>query len=98
VRAGMSREKALAGVTLENARMLDLGERLGSLAAGKDADFILLDGDPLSVRTHVLETWIDGKKVFDRSDPGDRRFAVGGYGASEDQAFTLCCYGREGGQ
>lgn len=98
VRAGMSREKALAGLTLENARMLDLGDRLGSLAAGKDADFILLDGDPLSVRTHVLETWIDGKKVFDRSDPGDRKFAVGGYGASEDQAFTLCCYGREGGQ
>jgi imidazolonepropionase-like amidohydrolase len=96
VRAGMSRRAALEGVTLANARLLDLGERIGSLTAGKDADFIVLDGDPLAVRTHVLETWIDGRKVFDRSDPRDRRFAVGGYGASDDQAFTWCCFGDEG--
>ncbi len=98
VRGGMSRDKALAALTLENARILDLGERIGSLSKGKDADFIVLDGDPLAVRTHVLETWIDGRKVFDRSDPTDRKYATGGYGASDDQAFTLCCYGREGGQ
>jgi imidazolonepropionase-like amidohydrolase len=96
VRGGMSRAAALRGLTLENARMLDLGDRVGSLVAGKDADFVLLDGDPLSVRTHVLETWVDGVKVFDRADPEDRRFATGGYGASEDQAFTLCCFGTEG--
>jgi imidazolonepropionase-like amidohydrolase len=97
VRGGMSRQKALAGLTLENARMLDLADRIGSLTAGKDADFVLLDGDPLSVRTSVLETWVDGKKVFDRSDPADRKLALGGYGASDDQAFTWCCYGRESG-
>ncbi|MEO7146218.1 MAG: amidohydrolase family protein [Bryobacteraceae bacterium] len=86
VRGGMSREKALYGVTMANARMLDLDSRIGSLAPGKDADFILLSGDPLSVYTHVLETWIDGAKVFDRSVPKDRLFATGGYGASADQA------------
>lgn len=97
VRGGMTRQGALRGLTLENARILDLGERTGSLVAGKDADFIVLDGDPLSVRTHVEQTWVDGRKVFDRADPRDRKWQTGGYGASEDQAFTLCCYGTQEG-
>ena len=89
VRAGMSREKALYGLTMAGAIMLDLETRLGSLEAGKDADFIILSGDPLSVYTKVEQTWVDGVKVFDRSDPKDRLYAVGGYGASHDQAAIL---------
>lgn len=79
VRAGMSREKALEAVTLANARMMDVQDRVGSLEKGKDADFIILSGDPLSVYTHVEQTWVEGEKVFDRSDPEDREFAIGGY-------------------
>ena len=71
--------------------MLDLEDRIGSLTVGKDADFIILDGDPLSVYAKVLETWIDGKKVFDRSDPEDRLHAVGGFGAGDDLRPYLCC-------
>jgi len=89
VRAGMSREKALYGVTMANARMLNLQDRIGSLEAGKDADFIVLSGDPLSVYTHVLETHIEGVKVFDRSRPEDRLYATGGYGATKDQVMHL---------
>lgn len=85
VRAGMSRAKALEGLTLAGARMLDLEDRIGSLRAGKDADFVILSGDPLSVYTKVLQTWVEGQKVFDRDDPQDRLYAVGGYGASHDQ-------------
>lgn len=85
VRAGMSREKALYGLTMAGARMLDLPDRIGSLEVGKDADFIILSGDPLSVYTKVLETWVEGVKVFDRRDPRDRLYAVGGYGASRDR-------------
>jgi len=85
VRAGMSRQKALEAVTIANARILDLQDRVGSLEAGKDADFILLSGDPLSVYTKVLETWVEGKRVFDRTDARDLLYAVGGYGASHDQ-------------
>ncbi len=86
VRAGMSREKALYALTMANAIILDLGDRVGSLEKGKDADFIVLSGDPLSVYTHVLETWVEGKKVFDRSIPGDYLVQVGGNGASNDRS------------
>ena len=84
VRAGMSREKALYGLTMANAIMMDLQDRVGSLEVGKDADLIVLSGDPLSVYTHIEQTWVEGKKVFDRSNPADRVFAAGGKGATDD--------------
>lgn len=92
VRAGMSREKALYGLTMANAIMLDLQTRIGSLETGKDADFIVLSGDPLSVYTHVLQTYIEGKKVFDRTDPKDLLIATGGYGASSDREIHIDCF------
>ena len=92
VRAGMSRKAALEGLTLAGAEMLGLDGRIGSLANGKDADFIVLDGDPLSVYTKVLETWVEGERAFDRSDPQDRLCAVGGYGAAHDQSPYFCCF------
>lgn len=92
VRAGMSREKALYAMTMANAVILDLQDRVGSLEKGKDADFIILSGDPLSVYTHVLETWVEGKKVFDRSDPKDHLIAVGGVGAGDNLMTDLDCF------
>lgn len=85
VRAGLSRKTALEAMTINGAKLLDLDERVGSLEKGKDADFIILDGDPLSVYTKVLETWVDGTKVFDRGNPDDYLYAVGGYGAGHDE-------------
>ena len=98
LRAGMSREKALYALTMAGAIMLDLQDRVGSLEPGKDADFIVLDGDPLSVYTHVQETWIDGERVFDRSNEKDRMYATGGYGASNDQVMHLHILEQEAGQ
>ena len=72
--------------------MLGLEDRIGSLKAGKDADFAILEGDPLSVYCKTLETWVDGVKVFDRNDPQDHLYAVGGYGAGHDQIPYLCCF------
>ncbi len=95
VRAGMSREAALQALTLAGAEMLDLEDRIGSLKPGKDADFIILDGDPFSVYTKVRETWVEGQRVFDRSDPEDRLYAVGGYGAGHDQQPYYCCFDQQ---
>jgi len=80
VRAGMSRDAALYAMTMAGARMLGLDDRIGSLEPGKDADFIVLSGDPLSVYTHVEQTWVEGVKVFDLSNPQDYIYAVGGIG------------------
>lgn len=88
VRHGMSRDGALAALTLNGARMLDLQDRVGSLEPGKDADLIVLDGDPLSVYSKVLETWIEGRRVFDRADPADALFATGGWGAGREDIAT----------
>ena len=96
VRAGMDRTKALQALTIANARMLDLEQRIGTLTPGKDADFVVLSGDPLSVHTQVLQTWVDGVKVFDVGDAKDRLFAFGGWGASSGQAMSMCCFGNAG--
>jgi len=79
VRVGMSREAALRGLTLSGAEMMDMADRVGSLTPGKDADLVILSGDPLSVYTRVEETWIEGARVFDLSNPVHRGHAVGGY-------------------
>ncbi len=96
VRAGMGRQKALEGLTLSGAKLLDLQDRIGSLKPGKDADFLLLSGDPLSVYTHVEETWVEGRKVFDRSLAKDHLYAAGGYGASHDSALPFDLLALEG--
>ncbi|PQJ34514.1 amidohydrolase [Salinibacter sp. 10B] len=84
VRAGMSREAALESVTLAGARMLGMEDEIGSLDEGKDADFVVLSGDPLSVYTNIQQTWVEGTVVFDRSNPEDRDFATGGYRVYDD--------------
>jgi imidazolonepropionase-like amidohydrolase len=83
VRGGMSEVAALRALTLHGAQMLHLDDRLGSLAKGKDADFVVLSGSPFSVYTQVLQTYIDGKCVFDRSKSLDWSYQVGGFALSE---------------
>lgn len=93
VRAGMNRDSALRAVTIANAKILGLEKRVGSLEPCKDADFLLLDGDPLSVYTRVQQTWVEGRKVFDLSDPHDKLYALGGPGAGDPRRAQLCCFG-----
>ena len=92
VRGGMSREGALESVTLAGAEMLDLEHRVGSLTVGKDADVIVLDGDPLSAYSRVVQTWVEGIEVFNFDNEQDRLFALGGEGAANDSQPYFCCY------
>ena len=92
VRAGMNRNKAIAGLTLAGAEMLGLGDRIGSLTVGKDADIAILNGDPLSVFSRVQETWVEGRKAFDLSKSEDQLYAEGGMTAGSDLDPYLCCF------
>jgi len=87
VRAGMSRDFALRALTLSGAEILDLADRIGTLERGKDADFVILSGDPFSVYTRVQQTWVEGKKRFDIEDADDRAVAEGGFGALQPSAM-----------
>ncbi len=85
VRGGMSEDEALKSLTIHPASMMHLEHRLGSLKAGKDADFVLLSGSPFSVYTHVLQTYIDGKLVFDRDKRRDWTFQAGGFAVLDSE-------------
>lgn len=79
VRGGMSELSALKALTLHGAEMMHLEDRVGSLEAGKDADFVILSGAPFSVYTQVLETYLEGERVFARSDSREGSFQTGGF-------------------
>ena len=76
--------EALKFVTLNPAIQLGIEDRVGSLEGGKDADFVIWSGDPLSSRSRVEQTWIDGRKYFDREEDLDHRAAL-----AEERASLL---------
>lgn len=79
VRGGLSEELALKSITLHPAEVMRLDHRIGSLEPGKDADFVVLSGEPFSIYTRVLQTFIDGKQVFDLDDEQQRLYQTGGF-------------------
>ena len=66
VRYGMKEEDALRAITLRPAEAMDLQDRIGSIAVGKDADLVLLDGEPFELLTSVDKVIIDGKVEYER--------------------------------
>ena len=65
VREGMNYDSALRAITSVPAAMLGIDGRVGSLKPGKDADFSIFDGDPLSLAAKPLAVVIDGVPVYD---------------------------------
>jgi imidazolonepropionase-like amidohydrolase len=76
LRTGISEEDALALVTSNTARVLGIHNRVGSLESGKDADFVIWNGSPLSTETRVEQTWIDGRRYFDINEDRQLREQV----------------------
>ncbi|HEY3169522.1 MAG TPA: amidohydrolase family protein, partial [Thermoanaerobaculia bacterium] len=70
---GVPPADALAFVTSNPAKQLGIADRVGSLEPGKDADFVVWSGDPLATSTIALQTWIEGRKYFDREKDLARR-------------------------
>lgn len=64
---GMSDEDILKAITLSPAQILGVAGRMGSLEAGKDADVIVLDGPPLSIKTWVERVYVSGELVYERA-------------------------------
>jgi imidazolonepropionase-like amidohydrolase len=64
LRTGLTEEQALTTVTINAAKVLAIDDRVGSLEPGKDADFVIWSGNPLSQFTRAEQTWIDGRRYF----------------------------------
>ncbi len=60
---GLSPDGALRALTADAAKLLAIDKRVGRLAAGLDADVLLLDGSPLDVSTSVVRVWVSGKEI-----------------------------------
>ncbi|MGB2868650.1 MAG: amidohydrolase family protein, partial [Bacteroidota bacterium] len=65
VKFGLSEEEAFKFVTINPAKQLRIDDKVGSLEVGKDADFVVWNGNPLSTYSKCEQTWIDGRKYFD---------------------------------
>ena len=63
-RAGLDPEEALAAITVNAACILGVGDRLGSLAPGRDADLVVMDGHPFQWDSKVVHVLIDGREVI----------------------------------
>ena len=72
VEMGVPPMEAIQIATLRSAELLRMADRIGSLDAGKQADFIVVDGDPLADisilrdRDRIRKVFVGGKKLVDR--------------------------------
>ncbi len=66
LRTGVGEVEAMNLITINPAKILQIDHRTGSLEEGKDADFVIWNGHPLSAYTTADQTWVDGRKYFDK--------------------------------
>ncbi len=65
---GLDEFTALQAITINAAKHIGVADRVGSIEVGKDADFVLVKGNPFAVDSGILYTIIDGKIVFTESE------------------------------
>ncbi len=78
VREGMDYDKTLETITINPAEILGVADRVGSLERGKDADFVIFQGDPLEITTPIQAVFIDGELVAGKI--GDKVGSVEAFG------------------
>ena len=60
---GLPYDEALKSITLNAAEIWGVADKIGSIDKGKVADLMITDGDPLDVRTHIRNLFINGKEI-----------------------------------
>ncbi|RJP41638.1 MAG: hypothetical protein C4547_01415 [Phycisphaerales bacterium] len=68
--AGLDERRVLEGITRVPAEILGVADRVGSLAVGKDADFLVMSGPPLELTSHVLRAYVGGRIAFEPPPEG----------------------------
>jgi len=68
VRYGMDRDNAFRAVTIYPAELLHVDDRIGSIDEGKDADLVILSGEPFDFRSRVEKVIVNGRIVFEREE------------------------------
>jgi imidazolonepropionase-like amidohydrolase len=68
VRLGLDWDVALRALTLAPARQVGIGDRVGALAVGMDADFVIKAGEPLDPASPIELVFIDGQQVYRNGD------------------------------
>ncbi|MBL0927621.1 MAG: amidohydrolase family protein [Phycisphaerales bacterium] len=84
--------EALKFVTLNPAQQLKIDGRVGSLEKGKDADFVIWSGPPLSSYSRCESTWIDGREYFSLKRDAELRAKV----AAERRRLIAKALGAKG--
>lgn len=64
IREGLPWQTALEAVTVNAAAMLGVGERVGALAPGMDADVVIWSADPFSMEGRVERVFIGGVELY----------------------------------
>ncbi len=61
---GLTKEEALAAITLNAAKVLGIADKTGSIEVGKDANIVISEGDILDMKSsNVTDAWIQGRKI-----------------------------------
>lgn len=95
LRSGVDEVQALSTVTNQAAKAVAIDGRIGSLEAGKDADFVIWNGNPLSQFTKAEQTWVDGRRFFSLEEDARLREEIAKQRAQLIQA-VLAAGGAEG--
>lgn len=71
VRAGLDRDAALVALTSGGAALAGVGDEVGAVRAGLDADLVLWSGDPVDPKSRVLAVYVDGERVYEAPEEED---------------------------